>query len=77
MRFLMFFLGEFANVWILCALPVAMYFGGWQIPWGGEMVATDAGAVWKNADWVIGAAPYFYRNGDWCGDSAGAIGFGL
>ena len=78
MRFLMFFLGEFANVWILCALPVAMYFGGWQIPWGGEMVATETGTVWKNADWVVSAAPYFLLVmiiG--AAIPAGAIGFGL
>ena len=34
MRFLMFFLGEFANIWILCAVSVALVLGGWQIPWG-------------------------------------------
>lgn len=34
MRFLMFFLGEFANVWILCAVSVALFLGGWQIPFG-------------------------------------------
>lgn len=53
MRFLMFFLGEFANVWILCALPVAMYFGGWQIPWG----TLEDGVT--PAAWVTSAAPYF------------------
>lgn len=58
MRFLMFFLGEFANVWILCALPVVMYFGGWQIPWGGELVTQDGAAVWVHADWVIKFAPH-------------------
>jgi hypothetical protein len=34
MRFLMFFLGEFANVWVLAALSVTLFLGGWQIPWG-------------------------------------------
>jgi len=51
MRFLMFFLGEFANVWILCALPVAMYFGGWQIPFG----TLEDGVT--PAPWLLGAAP--------------------
>jgi NADH:ubiquinone oxidoreductase subunit H len=54
MRFLMFFLGEFANVWILCALPVAMYFGGWQIPWG----TMEDGIT--PATWLVGAAPYLF-----------------
>lgn len=60
MRFLMFFLGEFANVWILCALPVAMYFGGWQIPWGSELVPAAEGVLgtWQTSAWVINAAPY-------------------
>jgi hypothetical protein len=32
----MFFLGEFANVWILCAVSVSLFLGGWQIPFGTE-----------------------------------------
>lgn len=52
MRFLMFFLGEFANVWILCALPVVLYFGGWQIPFG--TLADGA----TPAPWVVNASPY-------------------
>lgn len=34
MRFLMFFLGEFANVWVLAAVSVTLFLGGWQIPFG-------------------------------------------
>lgn len=34
MRFLMFFLGEFANVWVLAAISVTLFLGGWQIPFG-------------------------------------------
>jgi NADH:ubiquinone oxidoreductase subunit H len=49
MRFLMFFLGEFANVWIMCAVPVVLYLGGWQIPWG----TTEAGVV---QPWLLSAA---------------------
>ena len=49
MRFLMFFLGEFANVWILCAVSVTLFLGGWQIPWG----ANEAG---EPAAWVSGAS---------------------
>src|SRR5437764_3856038 len=32
LRFLMFFLADFANVWIMCAVPVTLFLGGWQIP---------------------------------------------
>ena len=52
MRFLMFFLAEFANVWILCAVPVALYFGGWQIPWG---TLEDGVAP---AAWLVSMAPW-------------------
>jgi NADH:ubiquinone oxidoreductase subunit H len=34
MRFLMFFLGEFANVWVMAAISVTLFLGGWQIPMG-------------------------------------------
>jgi len=57
MRFLMFFLGEFSNVWILCALPVVMYFGGWQIPLGSVQVERGGEMVWTNAPWLIESTP--------------------
>jgi NADH:ubiquinone oxidoreductase subunit H len=47
MRFLMFFLGEFANVWILCAVSVALFLGGWQIPFG-----TQADGI-TPSDWLV------------------------
>ncbi len=46
MRFLMFFLGEFANVWILCAVSVSLFLGGWQIPFG-----TQADGI-TPSDWL-------------------------
>jgi NADH:ubiquinone oxidoreductase subunit H len=49
MRFLMFFLGEFANVWILCAVSVALFLGGWQIPFG-----TEADGITPRP-WLVGA----------------------
>ena len=54
MRFLMFFLGEFANVWILCAVSVTLFLGGWQIPLG-----TAADGI-TPAGWLTaGAGPLF------------------
>src|SRR5262245_51540342 len=47
MRFLMFFLGEFANVWVLAAISVTLFLGGWQIPFG-----TEADGV-TPASWLI------------------------
>ena len=32
MRFGGFFLGEFANVYLMSAIATALFFGGWQIP---------------------------------------------
>ncbi len=52
MRFLMFFLGEFANVWILAALPVVLFLGGWQIPFG----TLEDGI--SPAPWLLSTAPY-------------------
>lgn len=49
MRFLMFFLGEFANVWILCAVSVVLFLGGWQIPFG-----TAADGITPSS-WVMAA----------------------
>ncbi len=54
MRFLMFFLGEFANVWILCAVSVALFLGGWQIPLG-----TQADGITPSGWLVSGAGPLF------------------
>lgn len=50
MRFLMFFLGEFANVWILCAVSVALFLGGWQIPFGTTF--NDSTQVFETAGWI-------------------------
>jgi NADH:ubiquinone oxidoreductase subunit H len=48
MRFLMFFLGEFANVWVLAAVSVTLFLGGWQIPWGTQADGITA-AAWVSA----------------------------
>jgi NADH:ubiquinone oxidoreductase subunit H len=62
MRFLMFFLGEFANVWVMAAISVTLFLGGWQIPFGtqadgvtpSEWVTQGSGAIL--AVMMVGAA---------------------
>ncbi|MBW1807362.1 MAG: NADH-quinone oxidoreductase subunit NuoH [Deltaproteobacteria bacterium] len=43
MRFAAFFLGEFANVYLMCAIATTLFLGGWQIP--GIGVETQADSV--------------------------------
>ncbi len=33
MTFALFFLAEYMNMWLISALTVVMFFGGWQAPW--------------------------------------------
>ena len=33
MKFALFFMGEYANVFVASAVMVTLFFGGWQIPW--------------------------------------------
>ncbi|MBI2889419.1 MAG: NADH-quinone oxidoreductase subunit NuoH [Nitrospirae bacterium] len=46
MRFAGFFLGEFANVYLLSAIATALFFGGWQIP-GVTPDMQAASPVWQ------------------------------
>jgi len=46
-RFALFFMAEFGNLWVMCALATTLFLGGWQIP-GIPATAIDAmeGAAW-------------------------------
>ena len=55
MKFAMFFLAEYANVFTSCALMVTFFFGGWDIPfWKGDNMAVTADGT------VVGATPAWW-----------------
>jgi NADH-quinone oxidoreductase subunit H len=37
-RFAIFFLVEFGNLWVMAAVAVTLFFGGWQVPFAGPEV---------------------------------------
>jgi NADH-quinone oxidoreductase subunit H len=44
-RFALFFLVEFGNLWVMSAIAVTLFFGGWQVPFvGPEAFAAARGA---------------------------------
>jgi NADH-quinone oxidoreductase subunit H len=44
-RFALFFLVEFGNLWVMSAIAVTLFFGGWQVPFAGpEIFAAARGA---------------------------------
>jgi NADH-quinone oxidoreductase subunit H len=44
-RFALYFLVEFGNLWVMAALSVALFLGGWQVPFAGpEVFAAARGA---------------------------------
>jgi NADH-quinone oxidoreductase subunit H len=44
-RFALFFLVEFGNLWVMSAIAVTLFFGGWQVPFAGpEVFAAARGA---------------------------------
>jgi NADH-quinone oxidoreductase subunit H len=55
-RFALYFLVEFGNLWVMAAVAVTLFFGGWQVPFAGPEVFAAAkgtgelpGAFW----WVL------------------------
>lgn len=44
-RFALYFLVEFGNLWVMAAVGVTLFFGGWQVPFAGpEVFAAARGA---------------------------------
>ena len=44
-RFAIYFLVEFGNLWVMAAVAVTLFFGGWQVPFAGpEVFAAARGA---------------------------------
>jgi NADH-quinone oxidoreductase subunit H len=44
MRFSIFFLAEYANMFAVAAVAATLFLGGWQAPWGGA--SSVLGVVW-------------------------------
>ncbi|HOX45604.1 MAG TPA: NADH-quinone oxidoreductase subunit NuoH [Myxococcota bacterium] len=55
-RFGGFFLGEFANIYLLSAIATSLFLGGWQVP--GVSPAEQAGSVWLQ---LLGFAIFFAK----------------
>jgi NADH-quinone oxidoreductase subunit H len=58
-RYAIFFLVEFGNVWIMSAIAVTLFFGGWQVPGVGAetyAAARGAGALPALAWWGLEVA---------------------
>lgn len=54
MRFAMFYLAEYANMFVVSAVAVCLFLGGWSSPFGGFL----SGPVW-GVFWLIGKAMVF------------------
>jgi NADH-quinone oxidoreductase subunit H len=57
-RFALYFLVEFGNLWVMAAVGVTLFFGGWQVPFAGPEVfaaAKGAGLVPGLAWWALQA----------------------
>jgi NADH-quinone oxidoreductase subunit H len=55
-RFALYFLVEFGNLWVMAAVAVTLFFGGWQVPFAGAEVfaaAKGTGAVPGLAWWGL------------------------
>jgi NADH-quinone oxidoreductase subunit H len=58
-RFALYFLVEFGNLWIMAAVAVTLFFGGWQVPFAGPEVfeaAKGTGALPGAAWWGLQVA---------------------
>ena len=55
MRFLFFLFAEWANIWVMAALIVTLFLGGWQVP-GIAIPAAGAGRTF----WILASAAVFF-----------------
>jgi NADH-quinone oxidoreductase subunit H len=58
-RFAIYFLVEFGNLWVMSAVAVTLFFGGWQVPFAGPeafAAARGAGAIPGPAWWALQVA---------------------
>ena len=60
-KFAMFFMGEYANMWIVSAICVTLFFGGYLAPWGplGQLPAQVFGAPFANFANHVLLAPFW------------------
>lgn len=49
MGFAIFFLAEYASMWLVSILAVLMFLGGWQSPIGGDLLSWVPGWIWLGA----------------------------
>ncbi|MCD6310727.1 MAG: NADH-quinone oxidoreductase subunit NuoH [Candidatus Eremiobacteraeota bacterium] len=63
MRFAMFFLAEFTNMFIISAIAVSLFFGGWLLPFGLEFpkVFQIGNFVIPYVDVFLGAVIFFIK----------------
>jgi NADH-quinone oxidoreductase subunit H len=71
MKFAMFFLGEYASMITGSAVAVALFFGGWHLPWldhaiyGGtsQYIAADGSTIWVSQPVATGFAGVLLKFG--------------
>jgi len=69
MRFALFFLAEYAGMVTTSALCVALFFGGWHLPWiewlwpalGGDVTRTDVALTTSMAACIVRAMVFFTK----------------
>ncbi len=54
MKFAMFFFAEYSNMFIVSALTVILFFGGWQSPFGDFL-----NQAWMHPVWMVSKAMFF------------------
>ena len=55
MRFLFFLFAEWANIWVMAALTVTLFLGGWQVP-GAALPDAGTGRTF----WILASAAVFF-----------------